>query len=87
MSLGTQNLKTTSSFALFCLTMLVAPQSANAYIGPGLSVGGMVVLLIVLFSILLAFYAIVWFPIKRRLKAKKEAQNPLDPHEPSEPSE
>ena len=87
MNLGTQNLKTASSLALFFLTILVAPQSANAYIGPGLSVGGVVVLFIVLFSILLAFYAIVWFPIKRRLKAKKEAKRSLDSHEPSEPSE
>ena len=57
----------TTAILLFCLL----PQKAHAYIGPGLSVGGIIVLLIVIFSICLAFYAIVWFPIKRRLKAQK----------------
>ena len=56
------------------------PHKAHAYIGPGLSVGGAVVLLIVIFSIFLAFYAIVWFPIKRRLKAKKQDNSSSHDH-------
>ncbi|MAD60917.1 MAG: hypothetical protein CMH49_05315 [Myxococcales bacterium] len=55
-----------TSLLLLCLNF----SPAHAYIGPGLSVGGIVVIFIVVLSLLLAFYAIVWFPIKRRLKSK-----------------
>lgn len=57
---------------VIALLLSFIPQSAWAYIGPGLSVGAMIVIFIVLISIALAFYAIVWFPLKRRLKAKKD---------------
>ena len=56
----------------FCVAALLSPSPAYAYIGPGLSVGAAIVVLIVLFSIILAIYALVWFPLKRRLKAKRE---------------
>ncbi len=59
--------------SLFCFMgalIVMTPHSAHAYIGPGLSVGAIVISLIVLFSIILAIYALVWFPIKRRLKRK-----------------
>ena len=53
------------------LTILVSPQTAHAYIGPGLSVGAAIVVLIVIFSILLALYALVWYPLRRRMKGNK----------------
>ena len=57
-------------FVLALLCLSTGP--AHAYIGPGLSVGGIIVILLVLSSLALAFYAIVWFPIKRRLKNKNQ---------------
>ena len=69
--------KTVSLFNLSLTSLLLLCLSfspAHAYIGPGLSVGGIVVILIVVLSLLLAFYAIVWFPIKRRLKSKAHSK-------------
>ena len=63
----------TVNLGLFLMFFLSATP-AHAYIGPGLGVGGMIVVLVVILSLILAFYAIVWFPIKRRLKAKSEAK-------------
>lgn len=57
-------------FVLALLCLNTSP--AHAYIGPGLSVGGIIIILLVLLSLALAFYAIVWFPIKRRLKNKEQ---------------
>ena len=57
-------------FVLALLCLNTSP--AHAYIGPGLSVGGIIIILLVLLSLALAFYAIVWFPIKRRLKNKNQ---------------
>ena len=56
----------------FGFITLLSPSVAHAYIGPGLSVGAAIVVLIVLFSIMLALYALVWFPLKRRMNAKRE---------------
>lgn len=77
---GSDGQMLTSLFcAIGCIT-LFAPRIAHAYIGPGLSVGAAIVILIVLFSILLALYALVWYPIRRRMRAKKSE------HEESSPS-
>ena len=54
------------------LFLLLIPNLAFAYIGPGLGVGAMIALVIVLVSVLLALYALVWFPMKRRMKAKRQ---------------
>ena len=56
----------------FCVAALLSPSPAYAYIGPGLSVGAAVVVFIVLFSIILAIYALVWYPLKRRIVSKRE---------------
>lgn len=49
--------------------------SAAAYIGPGLGLGTVGVILGVIASVLLAVVAVVWYPIKRawRKLAKKRA--------------
>ena len=51
--------------------LLVYPATAHAYIGPGLGVGTIGVVLGILGSILLALVAILWYPIKRLFKKKK----------------
>jgi len=44
---------------------------AAAYIGPGLGVGTILVVLGVIGSVLLAIFAIVWYPMKRMFSRKK----------------
>ena len=75
------------NFYLVLLLLCLSANPAHAYIGPGLSVGGIIVILLVFASLLLAFYAIVWFPIKRRLKAKNESVKEIKSKSESENTE
>ena len=65
---------------------------AHAYIGPGLGAGTIGVILGVLGSILLAVFAIFWYPIKRLFKGKKqpeevEAETPAEIEKTEAPAE
>lgn len=51
--------------------MLFAALPAQAYIGPGAGVGTIAVVLGILGSIVMAFFAILWYPLKRLLKKRK----------------
>ena len=57
---------------ILLMSMLLLSNPANAYIGPGM--GGSVVVTIVGFfaAILLGFWAILYYPIKRSLTKRKE---------------
>lgn len=59
--------------ALLLLTGILAPTPAQAYIGPGVGVGAIAAVLGVLGSILAAILGIIYYPIKRRLRARKKA--------------
>lgn len=52
---------------LFSLLFLL-PQTAHAYVGPGLGMGAFGVVLGVIFSVLLAIVGIFWYPLKKLLK-------------------
>ena len=56
------------------LGALVAPAQAFAYIGPGLGAGAIGAVLGVLGSIFLGLFAIVWYPIKRLMKKRKQGK-------------
>jgi hypothetical protein len=56
---------------ILLLVLFVVPLDAFAYIGPGLGIGTIGVVFGVLFSIIMAFFAIIWYPIKRLLKKFK----------------
>ena len=62
------------------LLMLLFSASAQAYIGPGLGAGTVGVILGVLGSIVLALFAIFWYPVKRLLKKgkAKKAEEPAE---------
>ena len=60
------------------LTSLAAP--AHAYIGPGITGGSLVFLALLGLSVLLALYALVWYPIKRRLKGKPKSDESESDH-------
>ena len=51
------------------LTVFALP--AHAYVGPGLGLGAIGVILGLLLSIALAFFAFVWLPLKRMFSRKK----------------
>jgi hypothetical protein len=54
------------------MSILVVPQIANAYVGPGLGAGTIGVILGIIGSIFIAIFAIVWYPLKRLLKKNKQ---------------
>ncbi len=60
------------SLLLCIVSILVAPQIANAYVGPGLGAGTIGVILGIIGSIFIAIFAIVWYPLKRLLKKNKQ---------------
>ena len=63
---------------------ICTPTLAHAYIGVTLSTGALMIIGLVSFSILIALYVLVWFPIRRRLKRRRSSevtQDEADSHE------
>ena len=57
---------------IFCFGFfLLLPKISYAYIGPGIALSAIVTALGILASIVLVFFAIIYYPIKRILKIKK----------------
>lgn len=56
-------------FVLVPLLLIAMP--AHAYIGPGAGAGTIAVVLGILSSIVMAFFAILWYPVKRLIKKRK----------------
>ena len=57
---------------LITAAAVIAPLgAAHAYVGPGLGLGTVAVVLGVIGSVFLALFAIFWYPMKRMLKKKK----------------
>ncbi len=53
--------------------LLVCPP-AQAYIGPGAGAGTIAVVLGILAAIVMAFFAVLWYPVKRLIKKRKTAR-------------
>lgn len=64
--------KKTVPFALSFLSFALLPFMAQAYIGPGVGAGALGAVIGVVGAIFLAIFAVLWYPIKRMLKAKKK---------------
>ena len=47
------------------LLVFLAPGSAHAYIGPGAGAGTIAIILGILASIAMVFFAVIWYPAKR----------------------
>jgi len=58
--------------AAFCLVTVAT--SAEAYVGPGMGLGVIGAVLGFLTAILLAFAGMVWYPVKRLLRARRAAR-------------
>ena len=56
---------------------VIMPTPALAYIGPGLGAGAIAVVFGVIGSIFLAIFAVLYYPIKRALKKRKKATEPV----------
>ena len=61
--------------ALFLVLIIIFPNYANAYIGPGLGAGTIGVILGIVGSLFIALFAIIWYPLKRLFKKKKESKH------------
>jgi hypothetical protein len=62
-----------------CLLAIFQPLPAYAYVGPGLGLGALGVILGILVSIFLAIIGIFWYPIKRLImKFRKVPQKNND---------
>jgi type VI protein secretion system component VasK len=57
--------------------LLAAPQSAEAYIGPGAGITAIGTVIALIGAILLAIVGFVWYPIKR-LRAKNRKKEKTD---------
>ncbi len=66
MGMRTKQLKI---FLLMPLLFTALP--AHAYIGPGAGAGTIAVVLGILASIVMVFFAILWYPLKRLVKKRK----------------
>ncbi len=65
--------KTSFLFALTAIALLpITP--AQAYIGPDAGAGTIAIVLGILSSIFLAFVGIIWYPIKRLIKRRRESR-------------
>lgn len=60
--------------ALLLVLIIIFPNYANAYIGPGLGAGTIGVILGIVGSLFIALFAIIWYPLKRLFKKKKESK-------------
>ena len=60
--------KLISSSIIFCLITT----SSFAYLGPGVGGGVIVATIGIIVAIFAAFFGLIWFPIKRLLKKRKE---------------
>ena len=56
------------------LPLITAALPAQAYIGPGMGAGAIAVVLGILAAIVMGFFAVLWYPIKRFLKKRKAAK-------------
>lgn len=63
---------------IFAAAFLVPIGGVQAYVGPGLGAGALVLVLGVIGSVLLAVFAILWYPLKRFLKKRKAAVETKD---------
>jgi hypothetical protein len=58
----------------FLLCFLLLPDSAHAYVGPGLGAGAIAAVIGVIGAILLAAFSMIYYPIKRARRKRSEAK-------------
>ena len=56
-------------FALACAALLLMPDAAHAYIGPGVGISAIGSFFALIGAIIFAIVGFIWYPIKRLLRA------------------
>lgn len=59
--------------------VVLVPNYADAYVGPGLGAGTIGVILGIIGSLFIALFAIIWYPLKRLFKKKKNKNQETEP--------
>lgn len=59
-------------YILFAILILIMPEHALAYIGPGAGVTAIGTVIALLGAVLLAIVGFIWYPLKRFLSKRKE---------------
>ena len=60
-----------NNIIILATILTLIPQTSFAYVGPGLAMGTLLMILGVLGSLVLAILAIVYYPIKKLIKKSK----------------
>ncbi len=63
------------NFYLITFAFFLYPSMTEAYIGPGMGASTIAVVLALIGSILLAIFAVVYYPIKRLFKKSKKKKS------------
>ena len=67
-----QNSKKSINLLILFFLLIISPSLAHSYIGPGLGVGTIGVVLGIIVANILILVAILWYPFKRLLKRLKK---------------
>ena len=70
--------------SLTTLLLLIASAPSYSYIGPGIGGGTVAIILGLLSTVVVALFAIVWYPIKKLAKRRKEEDKEHDNERESE---
>jgi hypothetical protein len=72
---------------IIATAILLPANAAYAYVGPGLGAGTLAVAVGLIGSVILAIFAIVWYPIKRILKRRRTNAEAKDPKAHKRPAQ
>ena len=64
-----------NNIIILATILTLIPQTSFAYVGPGLAMGTLLMILGVMGSLVLAILAIVYYPIKKLIKKSKSKKN------------
>lgn len=73
--------KATLSFCIV-VSLVLAAYPSQAYVGPGAGLGAVAVALGIVVSVVMAFFAILWYPAKRLLKNRRKARQVAEEAQP-----
>lgn len=71
----------TFSILIIGLFAMAPWTTTHAYVGPGMAVGVIAIILGTVASIVLAFVGILWYPIKRLIKGRQKANAAIQPRQ------
>ena len=60
--------------AALCGCLVLAPNVAQAYIGPGMGVGAAMGLFALIGAFVFLFVGLVWFPLKRKMSSREQPE-------------